>query len=86
MLDAFKKNKGSWPDYERDFLELLSERRAEMNITPELLHEGCLLCSEEKPLHCHRRLVAEYLRSKWGNVGIIHLLKSKIMREAESRD
>jgi len=73
ILDAFKKNKGNWLDYERDFLELLSARKAEMNITPELLHEGCLLCSEEKPLHCHRRLVAEYLRSKWGKLGIIHL-------------
>lgn len=73
ILDAFKKNKGSWPDYERDFLGLLSERKAEMSITPELLHEGCLLCSEEKPLQCHRRLVAEYLREKWENVRIIHL-------------
>lgn len=73
LLDAFKNNKGSWLDYERDFLELLSARKAEMNITPELLHEGCLLCSEEKPLQCHRRLVAEYLRSKWGKMEIIHL-------------
>jgi len=73
ILDEFKKNKGSWPDYERDFLALLLARKAELNITPELLDEGCLLCSEDKPLHCHRRLVAEYLRSKWGNVGIIHL-------------
>jgi len=24
--------------------------------------EGCLLCSEDKPHHCHRRLVAEYLK------------------------
>jgi uncharacterized protein (DUF488 family) len=73
ILEAFKKNKGNWLDYERDFLELLSARKAEMNVTPELLQEGCLLCSEEKPLHCHRRLVAEYLCSKWGNMGIIHL-------------
>ncbi|MBW6486467.1 MAG: DUF488 domain-containing protein [Syntrophobacterales bacterium] len=73
ILDAFKKNKGSLVDYERDFQQLLVERQAEMNITPELLNEGCLLCSEDKPLHCHRRLVAEYLRSKWGNVRIIHL-------------
>ena len=73
ILDAFRKNKGNWLDYERDFLELLSARKVEMNITPDLLHEGCLLCSEEKPLQCHRRLVAEYLRSKWGNVEIIHL-------------
>jgi uncharacterized protein (DUF488 family) len=73
ILDAFKKSKGSWPVYERDFLALLAERGAERAVTPDLLHEACLLCSEEKPAQCHRRLVAEYLRSKWGNVEISHL-------------
>lgn len=73
ILDAFKKSKGSWSAYERDFLALLSARGVEKAVTPDLLHEACLLCSEEKPAQCHRRLVAEYLRSKWGNVTIIHL-------------
>jgi uncharacterized protein (DUF488 family) len=73
ILDAFKKNKGTWPVYERDFLALLSARRMEDEISRELLHEACLLCSEEKPVQCHRRLVAEYFRSKWGAVDIVHL-------------
>ena len=73
ILDAFKKNKGSWSVYESDFLALISARKIEREITPELLHEACLLCSEEKPAQCHRRLVSEYLRSKWRNVEIIHL-------------
>jgi uncharacterized protein (DUF488 family) len=34
---------------------------------------GCLLCSEEKPHHCHRRLVAEYLSEKWGGIEIEHI-------------
>jgi len=73
ILDDFKKHKGMWPVYERDFLALLSSRGVEKKITPELLHEACLLCSEEKPTQCHRRLVAEYLRSQRGNLEIIHL-------------
>jgi uncharacterized protein (DUF488 family) len=73
ILDAFKKDKGSWPIYERDFLTLLKSRKVEKELTPELLHEACLLCSEETPMQCHRRLVAEYLRSKWDNVDIVHL-------------
>jgi len=73
ILDAFKKNKGTWPVYERDFLALLSARRMEDEISRELLHEACLLCSEEKQVQCHRRLVAEYFRSKWGAVDIVHL-------------
>jgi len=73
ILDDFKKSRGSWAAYERDFLELLSARKVESNITPELLDGGCLLCSEERPLHCHRRLVAEYLHSQWNNLEIVHL-------------
>jgi uncharacterized protein (DUF488 family) len=74
ILEAFKKNKGDWSVYERDFLNLIAARRIETLVTPELLHEGCLLCSEETPRHCHRRLVAEYLRDKWRNVEIPHIV------------
>jgi uncharacterized protein (DUF488 family) len=38
-----------------------------------MLDDGCLLCSEDKPHHCHRRLVAEYLNAKWGGISIEHL-------------
>ena len=73
ILTAYKKNKGDWAVYEGDFLALLAARRIETLVTPEMLHQGCLLCSEETPRHCHRRLVAEYLRNKWGNVDIRHI-------------
>ncbi|MGQ9920934.1 MAG: DUF488 domain-containing protein [Desulfobacca sp.] len=32
-----------------------------------------LLCGEEDPSHCHRRLVAEYCQEIWGDVAIRHL-------------
>jgi hypothetical protein len=35
------------------------------------------VCSEETPDHC-RRLVAEYLKEKWGNLEIVHLTDSKV--------
>ena len=73
ILDEFKKNKGDWKVYEDKFLRLIESRHIEKQVSPEILSEGCLLCSEDKPHHCHRRLVAEYLRGKWGNVGIEHL-------------
>ena len=37
------------------------------------LDGACLLCSEDQPHHCHRRLVAEYLKDKWGDINIVHL-------------
>jgi uncharacterized protein (DUF488 family) len=73
MLDDYKKRKGDWPTYERRFLDLMRDRQIERKLSPDLLHESCLLCSEPKPHHCHRRLVAEYLREHWGQVRISHL-------------
>jgi uncharacterized protein (DUF488 family) len=74
ILDEFKKRKGDWNLYERQFLELMAARQIERKVPRELLEGACLLCSEEKPSHCHRRLIAEYLRSKWGDVEIEHII------------
>ena len=74
LLDAYKKKRGQWSDYEREFLELMKSRKIETNVSRDTIAEGCLLCSEEKPDHCHRRLVAEYLKQYWQNVEIIHLV------------
>ena len=73
MLDAYKKEKGDWDEYEQKFLSLMKERHIEDTVPREVIEEGCLLCSEDKPHHCHRRLVAEYLRDAWSGIEIIHL-------------
>lgn len=73
ILDAYKKRKGDWNVYEKEFLELMARREIEKKINPEVLQHGCLLCSEHLPHHCHRRLVAEYLNAKWGGIEIKHL-------------
>ena len=73
MLDEYRKEKRGWEVYEKRFLELMREREIEKQLEPGMLDGGCLLCSEDKPHHCHRRLVAEYLKDKWGGVEIEHL-------------
>lgn len=73
MLDEYKKLKGDWQTYEKRFLDLMEKRKIEERIPKELVAEGCLLCSEDKPHHCHRRLVADYLRQRWGDVDVSHL-------------
>ena len=73
MLDAYKKRGHDWSEYEKQFLTLMAERHVEETVPRDLLENACLLCSEEKPVHCHRRLVAEYLNSKWGGIETVHL-------------
>lgn len=71
MLARFR-NTGDWHAYEAEFLSLLSERGV-ASMSPETLDGACLLCSEASPHHCHRRLVAEYLRNHWCDIDIVHL-------------
>ena len=74
MFKVYKKDKGEWAAYETRFLDLMAERQIENRLKPELLDGACLLCSEAKPHHCHRRLVCEYLNDKWaGALTVRHL-------------
>lgn len=73
ILDAYKKDGGDWAEYERKFLSLMRAREIEKTVPREVIAGGCLLCSEHKPHHCHRRLVAEYLREAWGDIEIDHI-------------
>ena len=74
MLDEYKKSGGSWADYEVRFLDLMRQRAIEETIPRELIEDGCLLCSEHEPHHCHRRLVVEYLEQHWGPLQVTHLV------------
>lgn len=74
LFDAVKKRKGSWDAYEAGFKRLIADRAIEHILSLELAHLGCLLCSEKRPEHCHRRLVAEYLQGKWPDVSVTHLV------------
>ncbi|MDQ3671466.1 MAG: DUF488 domain-containing protein [Actinomycetota bacterium] len=74
ILDAFKKRKGSWSEYERDFEALMAEREIDQRLDRTLFDvPTVLLCSEATPEHCHRRLVIEYLARHWGGITAVHL-------------
>ena len=74
MLDAYRSKAASWQEYEMRFLALMAEREIERRLD-RAIFEGptVLLCSELTADRCHRRLVIEYLREKWGDVTISHL-------------
>jgi len=74
LLDQYRKNGQDWSVYERAFLDLMSRRHIEGRVSEDLLDRACLLCSEETPDHCHRRLVAEYLLDARRNIEIVHLI------------
>ena len=73
LLDAYKKQGASWDEYAKQFTALMQSRQIERTIGPDEIDAACLLCSEDTAHQCHRRLVVEYLRDKWGGLEIVHL-------------
>ena len=73
LLSGYRNGQINWVDYETEFIGLMKERRIESELSREVIDAGCLLCSEDQPHHCHRRLVAEYLNGCWGGFTINHL-------------
>ena len=74
MLDAYKKQKGSWEDYSEAYLSLIRYRKVESVLSKNSFErKTVLLCSEATAEHCHRRLALEYLHMQWKGVDIHHL-------------
>jgi len=65
ILDAYKKKEITWSIYEEKFTNLMAQRSIENTIDKNLLDDGCLLCSEHLPHHCHRKIVVDYLNKHW---------------------
>jgi uncharacterized protein (DUF488 family) len=75
LLARYRDEEMSWDEYEVEYLNLLDMRKIAEKTNIDLLHEGCLLCSEHTPEKCHRRLLAEYLKHVRNDIQIIHLVK-----------
>ena len=75
ILDNYKKNKITWEIYENEYKALIEKRQVEKLFLKDVqnFQNICLLCSESEAYYCHRRLLAEYLNSKIGNIVIQHL-------------
>jgi uncharacterized protein (DUF488 family) len=74
LLKDYKNKKISWEAYEKEYIQLLKQRKIEDSINE--IVDGkriCFLCSEHQPHHCHRRLLAEYIKQHHRDTGIIHL-------------
>jgi uncharacterized protein (DUF488 family) len=74
ILDDYKKKIITWEVYEEKFINLIAKRNIERIVDKSLLDNGCLLCSEHNPHHCHRRVVVDYLNHHWDtDIEVIHL-------------
>jgi len=78
IFNAYRDKSITWSELEVDFIKLLEERNIKKHVEEDIsgiLEDSCLLCSEETPERCHRKLVAEYIQREYDNeeIRIIHL-------------
>lgn len=73
LLKSYRAGDLTWDDYEPRYLAGLQAQAVEDSLDRSLFDNAVLLCSEDTPEHCHRRLAAEYLKHHWGDVEIVHL-------------
>jgi uncharacterized protein (DUF488 family) len=74
ILKAYRETK-NWSLYAVQFQSLMDLRDIPDTLERASFEKqaSCLLCSEDTPKQCHRRLVAERLAEHWPDVEIIHL-------------
>lgn len=75
LLDRYRKDK-DWSAYVRDFESVLTSEAGIASMHDLLARDDkvVLLCSEEKPEKCHRRLVAERMKEMRPDLVIAHLM------------
>lgn len=74
LLKDYQNKIISWDIYAKKYIDLLDSRNVQRKLDIDLFKNGCLLCSEHTPHHCHRRLAIEYLNSNWiPNYSVKHL-------------
>lgn len=75
--EVFKKYKkdGDWESFEKSYREHIhiNSLIEGEDIAKALENRVCLLCSESTAKHCHRRLLAEMIRDRVGEIEIVHL-------------
>jgi uncharacterized protein (DUF488 family) len=75
LLDKWHKKEVTWKDYEDIYTALLKERNILRKHDIKQFDGSCFLCSEETPDNCHRRLLAEYMKShSTEEIKIMHLV------------
>jgi uncharacterized protein (DUF488 family) len=74
LLTRYRKKEIDWEDYTKEYLALIEKRKITNDLTIKDLESCCLLCSEDKPDNCHRRLLAEYLKKFFPSLEIIHIV------------
>jgi uncharacterized protein (DUF488 family) len=75
ILDGYKGEQITWPEYEKHYNSLIFGRGAIRGFAEKYdkYQKLCLLCSEPTAAYCHRRLLAEMIVNEYSQITIKHI-------------
>lgn len=72
-MKAFKGREINWEQYVEIYSKLLAGSDPVALVSMREGEKICLLCSEDSPEYCHRRILAEYLGGQFNGTAVQHL-------------
>ena len=72
LLKSYRSKEITWEEFEKNYKNQIKDSKAILGLNKGDFEDACLLCSENTPEKCHRRLLAEELAKIW-DLEIIHL-------------
>ena len=73
LLKEYRTKKINWDEYEKKYRDLILTKNLSNKIKWDEIDKACLLCSEEFPEKCHRRVLAEYFKTLRPDIEICHI-------------
>lgn len=77
ILNAYREKDIDWAEYVIQFNNLMQSRNIIQHIETIAKYsdfdKNCLLCAEDRPDFCHRRLVAELIQEHFENIKVHHI-------------
>jgi uncharacterized protein (DUF488 family) len=72
LLKQYRSKEISWGIFEELYLKQIRSSEVLNSLRPGDFDHACLLCSENSPEKCHRRLLAEEMQKQW-DIQVVHL-------------
>ena len=73
LLADYRAGAVDWDAYATRYRAELAPDRVQAGLAGLDLDRACLLCAEDSPAQCHRRLAAEWLQQRHPGLQLIHL-------------
>jgi uncharacterized protein (DUF488 family) len=72
LLKRYRSKEILWGIFEELYLKQIRSSEVLNSLKPSDFDNACLLCSENSPEKCHRRLLAEEMQKLW-DIQVVHL-------------